>query len=154
MKQGAVQVQHCVNTHRPTQTDTRGLSDYNCMGPEAFSFPCAMDGACWPFSIFFLFLTLILIGIFLRRSLYFSKYFDENSKYSSALHSPEGSGRNGTKKIEVRWVRASRLARIALRSVGGLCNGGDSNSRCPCQQRFGCNTKSVAVASWFFGLGF
>ena len=67
MKQGAVQVQHCVNTHRPTQTDTRGLSDYNCMGPEAFSFPCAMDGACWPFSIFFLFLTLILIGIFLRR---------------------------------------------------------------------------------------
>ena len=67
MKQGAVQVQHCVNTHRPTQTHTRGLSDYNCMGPEAFSFPCAMDGACWPFSIFFLFLTLILIGIFLRR---------------------------------------------------------------------------------------
>ena len=58
MKQGAVQVQHCVNTHRPTQTHTRGLSDYNCMGPEAFSFPCAMDGACWPFSIFFLFFDL------------------------------------------------------------------------------------------------
>ena len=32
MKQGAVQVQHCVNTHIDPQPDTRGLSDYNCMG--------------------------------------------------------------------------------------------------------------------------
>ena len=32
--------------------------------------------------------------------------------------------------------------------------GGHSNSGRPCQQRSGCNAKSVAVASWFVGLDF
>ena len=55
---------------------------------------------------------LALMHIFPDMALYF------------APHSPEGGGRHGTKIIEVCWVRASRLARVALRSVGGLCNGG------------------------------
>jgi hypothetical protein len=77
----------------------------------------------------------------------------KNSKYSSAPHSPEGGGRNGTNKIEVRWVRASRLARVALRSVGGLCNGGRQQQSPPLpttiwlQYQVSCGRKLV-FRSW------